>query len=107
MQISKEPAAMNAVNWPPRVGTFYLRWDKGEIFQVTGYDGNSHKVLIQTYDGNADEIDEVTWRKLSPGPADPPEDWTGPLETVDVVRFGGGLNDPVSEDVAEPRSSQE
>ena len=98
---------MNAVSWPPRVGTFYLRWDKGEVFQVTGYDGKSHKALIQTYEGNADEIDEATWLKLSPGPADPPQDWTGPLETVDVVRFGSGPEDPISEDVAEPRPSPE
>jgi hypothetical protein len=94
---------VSIANWPPRIGTYYLRWDKNEVFQVTGYDEPAHKALIQTYDGAADEIDETTWGHLSPSIADPPEEWTGPVETVDVVRFGSAQNDPCSEDVAEPR----
>jgi Family of unknown function (DUF6763) len=93
---------MSTPDWPPRAGAWYLRWDKGEIFQVTAYDEKSRKATIQTYDGNVVEIDDVTWKRLSPGLADPPEDWTAPLETVDVVDFGSSRGDSVSEDVAEP-----
>ncbi|HVW67686.1 MAG TPA: DUF6763 family protein [Steroidobacteraceae bacterium] len=93
---------MNSIQWPPRVGAWYLRWDKGEIFQVTGYDASSRKASIRTYNGEPGELDQFTWDRLSLGVADPPEDWTGPLETVDVVRFGSTPDDPISEDVAEP-----
>ncbi|HEY6925774.1 MAG TPA: DUF6763 family protein [Steroidobacteraceae bacterium] len=98
---------MNTVEWPPRIGTWYLRWDRGEVFQVTGYDDKTHKASIVSYDGVSAEIDEITWDGLSLGVADPPEDWTGPLETVDVINLGTSQSDPVSEDVAEPRASVE
>jgi len=78
---------MNAANWPPRIGAFYLRWDKNEIFQVAGYDQKANRVLVERYDGTAEEIDEKTWCQLSPSITDPPEDWTGPVETVDAIRI--------------------
>ena len=96
---------MNSIPWPPRIGAWYLRWDKGEVFQVTGYDEKSGKAQLETYDGSAGQIDEVTWDRLSLGLADPPEDWTGPVETVDVVDLGGTATDSVSEDVSDPRPS--
>ncbi len=99
---------MNTVEWPPRIGGWYLRWDKGEVFQVTGYDEKSGKARIETYDGNSSEIDQVAWDCLSLGLADPAEDWAGPLETVDVVDFGGGSpGAPVSEDVGAPSNSRD
>ena len=98
---------MNTVEWPPRIGTWYLRWDRGEIFQVTGYDEKTRKASIVGYDRESAEIDEVAWDCLSLGLADPPEDWAGPLETVDVVNLGTAPNDPVSEDVTGPRASAE
>lgn len=98
---------MNTVEWPPRTGTWYLRWDRGEVFQVTGYNEKTGKASIVNYDGVSTEMDQVAWDCLSLGLADPPEDWSGPLETVDVIRLGSGQNDPVSEDVAEPRTSVE
>lgn len=98
---------MNTVEWPPRIGAWYLRWDRGEVFQVTEYNETTRKATIVSYDGVSAEVDEVAWDRLSLGVADPPEDWTGPLETVDVINLGTGQNDPVSEDVAEPRASLE
>lgn len=78
---------MNAANWPPRIGTFYLRWDKNEIFQVAGYDQKANRVLVERYDGTAEEIDQKTWCQLSPSITDPPEDWTEPVETMDAIRI--------------------
>jgi len=98
---------MNTVEWPPRVGTWYLRWDRGEVFQVTDYNETTRKASIVGYDGAGAEIDEVTWDRLSLSLADPPEDWAGPVETVDVVSFGTSQDDPVGEDVAEPRASND
>lgn len=96
---------MNTIEWPPRVGAWYLRWDKNEVFQVTGYDAATNKVSIETYAGDAGEFDRLTWDSLSLGVAEPPQDWTAPLETVDVVTFGSAQGDPVSEDVAGPASA--
>jgi hypothetical protein len=79
-----------------------VRWDKQEIFQVTGYDDKTHKASIETYNGDVGEMDQMTWDSLSLGLADPPEDWTSPVETVDVVSFGTAQNDPVSEDTSAP-----
>jgi len=96
---------MNTVEWPPRIGAWYLRWDRGEVFQVTGFDEKTGKASTVSYDGVCGELDEATWDCLSLGLADPAEDWTGPLETVDVVSLGTAQNDPISEDVAEPKAS--
>jgi hypothetical protein len=52
---------MSVIDWPPRVGAWYLRWDKGEVVQVTSYDEKSHKATIQTYTGNVGEIDQPGW----------------------------------------------
>ena len=54
---------------------------------------------------NVAEIDEATWNGLSVGLADPPQDWAGPLETVDVVQFGTGKEAPVSDDISAPTES--
>jgi hypothetical protein len=68
-----------------RIGRWYLRWDKGEIFQVTGRDALAGDVYIRTFDGGSDVIPLEQWEHLPLGVADPPEDWAGPLETVDEI----------------------
>jgi universal stress protein E len=66
-------------------GRWYLRWDKGEVFQVTGQDAQTGQITICTYDGDVDQLSLDQWRELRPGLADPPCDWTGPVETVDEL----------------------
>lgn len=77
--------SMNPQKPPPHVGRWYLRWDKGEIFQVTGHDAVSGAVRIRTYDGSPDGIPLSQWESLPLGIAEPPDDWAGPLETVDEI----------------------
>lgn len=67
------------------IGRWYLRWDKGEIFQVTAQDPNTGEITIRTYDGSVDKLSLEEWRNLHPGLADPPCDWTGAVETLDEV----------------------
>lgn len=69
----------------PHIGRWYLRWDKSEIFQVTGRDAASGTIQIRTFDGGSEQILEDQWESLPLGIADPPEDWSGPLETVDQI----------------------
>ena len=84
-----------------RVGQWYLRWDKGEIFQVTGYDEASSTIEIQTFDGDLDEIDEDAWRELPLGLAEPPEDWTGPVDDVERDDLGYSETDMRGSDWAQ------
>jgi hypothetical protein len=100
---------MNTAEWPPQIGVWYLRLDRGtgETFQVTAYDETGCKASTVSYDGVSDEMDQATWGRLSPSLADPPEDWMEPLEMVDVVRFGTAQNSPVSEDLSDPATPTE
>ena len=85
-----------------RLGQWYLRWDKGEIFQVTGYDREASTIEIQTFDGDLDEIDEESWRMLPLGLAEPPEDWTGPMDDVERDDLGYSETEMSGADWAEP-----
>ncbi len=85
-----------------RVGQWYTRWDKGEIFQVTAYDEESRTAEIQTFDGDLDEIDAETWAALPLGFAEPPEDWTGPVDDVERDDLGYSETDMTAADWAEP-----
>lgn len=85
-----------------RIGQWYLRWDKGEIFQVTGYDDKSRTIEIQTFGGDLDEIDAETWTALPLGLAEPPEDWTGPVDDVEVDDLGYSQTEMTARDWAAP-----
>jgi len=71
-----------------RIGQWYLRQDKGEEFVVTAFDDASRTIEIQTFDGDVDEIDEEAWTTLPLELAEPPEDWTGPMDDVEVDDLG-------------------
>ena len=88
-----------------RVGQWYLRWDKGEIFQVTGCDKQAGTIEIQTFDGDLDEIDDETWRVLPLGLAEPPEDWTGPVDDVEHDDLGYSETHMTGADWAGPLQS--
>jgi hypothetical protein len=81
-----------------QVGQWYLHLDKGEIFQVTGYDDESRMIEIQSFDGDLDEIDEEAWATLPLGLAEPPEDWTGPVDDVQVDDLGYSETDMTAAD---------
>ena len=66
------------------VGQWYLREDTQERFQVLDYDERAGTIRIQMFDGSLDEIDEEDWRALCAEPVQPPEDWTGPLDNVEL-----------------------
>ena len=68
-----------------QIGRWYLRWDRNEIFQVTGIDSGARTIQILNFDGPSEDIAEDVWARLPLGFADPPSDWTGPLETVDEI----------------------
>jgi hypothetical protein len=79
---------MNGSVWPPEIGQWYSRTDKGEMFQVVGRDEAARTVEIQTFDGDLDEIDDEAWRTLGLERVAAPEDWTGPLDDVEPDDLG-------------------
>ncbi|HUN25758.1 MAG TPA: DUF6763 family protein [Steroidobacteraceae bacterium] len=85
-----------------RIGQWYTRWDKGETFQVTGYDERSGTVEIQNFDGDLDEIDAEAWAIMPLGFVEPPEDWTGPVDDVEHDDLGYSETDMRGADWAEP-----
>ncbi|HVS76393.1 MAG TPA: DUF6763 family protein [Steroidobacteraceae bacterium] len=88
-----------------RIGQWYTRRDKGEIFQVVGYDPGARTIETQTFDGDLDEIDFETWAGLPLAFAAPPEDWTGPVDDVERDDLGYSETDMSGEDWAEPLQS--
>ncbi len=79
---------MNAVVGAAQIGEWYRRADKGEIFQVVGLDEAARTIEIQSFDGDIDEIDSDTWASLPLAFSEPPEDWTGPVDDVEVDDLG-------------------
>ena len=88
-----------------RIGQWYTRGDKGEIFQVVGYDPNSRTIETQTFDGDVDEVDLETWAGLPLAFAEPPEDWTGPVDDVERDDLGYSETEMSGNDWAEPMQS--
>jgi len=86
----------------PQIGQWYLREDKGETFQVTGYDDESRTIEIQTFDGDLDEIDTEVWATLPLALAEPPEDWTGPVDDIEVDDLGYSETDMAAADWTQP-----
>ncbi len=85
-----------------RIGQWYLRWDKGELFQVTGRDDRARTIETQTFDGDLDEVDEAAWSTLPLSMAEPPEDWTGPMDDIETDDLGYSETDMEPADWAEP-----
>lgn len=86
----------------PEIGQWYLHQDKGEMFRVTGYDHGTRTIEIQNFDGDVDEIDAEAWSTLPLERASEPEDWTGPVDDVEVDDLGYSETDMRSADWAEP-----
>ncbi len=96
---------MKAVIDRPEIGQWYMRADKGELFQIVAYDGQAGKIEIQTFDGDLDEIDGASWNSLAPERAAPPENWTGPVDDVDTNDLGYSETDMRPSDWTQPLQS--
>jgi len=91
----------------PEIGQWYLHQDKGEMFLVTAFDDDARTIEIQNFDGDVDEIEAETWSAMPLERAAPPEDWTGPLDDVEVDDLGVSETDMSAADWAEPLQSFE
>lgn len=65
----------------PLVDQWYWHHDKGQSFVVIAVEPDA--IEIQHYDGDIEEMTMATWRGMDIEPAEPPEDWTGPVDDVE------------------------
>lgn len=89
-------------NQEPVVSQWYQHLDKGQQFYVTAIDEESGTVEIQHFDGDVEEMDLEDWRALDIEPSAPPEDWTGPVDSVVRDDLGYSETDMTPEDWTEP-----
>jgi hypothetical protein len=72
----------------PIVGNWYQPLGKGQAFVVVSLDEEEGVIEIQHYDGDVEEIDLDAWSELELEAAEPPEEWTGPIDDVEIDDLG-------------------
>jgi hypothetical protein len=90
----------------PIVGNWYQHVDKGLDFEVVAVDEENASVEIQYADGTLDEIGLDDWYEIDIEPAEPPEDWTGPLEDADTDEIDDTDSGVEEDDWDEPGSGR-
>jgi hypothetical protein len=68
----------------PIIGQWYAHRDKDEYFRVVAVDEQADAIEIQNFDGDVEELDSDTWGELDIELAEPPEDWTGPFDGLEL-----------------------
>ncbi|HEX7060849.1 MAG TPA: TraR/DksA family transcriptional regulator [Woeseiaceae bacterium] len=68
----------------PVVGNWYQHLDDGTLFQVTAMDEDESLVEFQNFDGDIGEVSLDEWRNWDIEVSDPPEDWTGPVDDIEI-----------------------
>jgi hypothetical protein len=86
----------------PIVGNWDQHVDKGLDFEVVAVDEDNATVEVQFVDGTLDEIALEDWYELDLEPAEPPEDWTGPLDDVETDDTDYTETDMEADDWDEP-----
>lgn len=66
----------------PMVGRWYCCRTKGQLFQVIDVNDDG-AVEIQRFDGDLEVLDGDAWNGMDIEFAEPPEDWTGPIDDLD------------------------
>jgi hypothetical protein len=81
-------AGMIDDNIDPRIDHWYLDPKRDRSFTVIDYDEDDGIIEIQYFDGELDEIDVEEWEEMSPEEVEQPEDWTGPIDKIEVDDLG-------------------
>jgi hypothetical protein len=72
----------------PIIGHWYRYAGKGELFRVVAVDEQRNLLEIQHFDGDVEELERSGWADLDVEAAEPPEDWTGPVDDVETDDLG-------------------
>ncbi len=90
------------IQQPPAVAQWYKHQDKGQEFQVVSVDEDEGTVEIQHFDGDVEELDIDAWYEMEIEAIETPEDWTGPMDDVEVDDLGYTETDMTENDWSEP-----
>lgn len=71
----------------PTIGQWYWHRDKGQLFSVVALEDDG-TIELQHYDGDLEAADAEDWAGMDIGLAEPPENWTGPIDDVEVDDLG-------------------
>ncbi len=82
----------------PIPGNWYQHIDKGLDFEVIAVDEDNALIELQYVDGTLDEISLDDWYEMDLDPAEPPEDWSGPIDDEDADDTDQPASDAESED---------
>lgn len=86
----------------PVVGEWYHMPEKAQKFLVVAIDDHSDTIEIQYFDGNLDELELAAWYALDVEHIEEPEDWTGPMDILDLDDVSTTGAEMRREDWAEP-----
>ena len=86
----------------PIVGNWYERLDKGQAFEVVALDEDAGTIEVQYFDGDIEELNLESWYELDVEPSEPPEDWTGAMDDIEVDDLGYTNTEMAREDWSEP-----
>src|SRR5690606_42146328 len=67
----------------PVAGNWYQRIDDGTLFQVITVDEDEELVEIQDFEGDVGEVTLEEWASWDIEAAEPPDDWTAPVDDID------------------------
>jgi hypothetical protein len=82
----------------PVAGNWYQHLDKGLDFEVVAVDEDNATIELQYVDGTLDEISLDEWYEMDLEPAEPPEDWSGPIDDEDADDTDQPASDAEGED---------
>jgi hypothetical protein len=82
----------------PIVGNWYCCRTKGQLFQVIDLDDDAGLVEVQRFDGDLEAMDMESWNSLDIEFAEPPEDWTGPIDELDPDDLSYSSTDMAKDD---------
>ena len=72
----------------PTVSQWYRNLQQGHQFQVVARDEQQETVAIQYFDGDLEEVDLEAWNEMELEPIEPPEDWTGSIDQIELDDLG-------------------
>jgi len=91
-----------ATDIDPIIGNWYQYLQKGQIFLVVAIDQESGLIEIQHFDADLEEISFNNWYELNIETSEAPENWSGPLDVVELDDFGTEITETVASDWSEP-----
>lgn len=91
-----------ATDTDPIIGNWYRHLDKGQEFIVVALDDDRGLVEVQHFDGDIEEIERETWYGLPLETIEQPEDWTGPIDDIELDDLGYTETEMGGADWSEP-----